>query len=144
MKDAGKWLLGLGAVAMLAAVASRMPWPVPFLAITSPFGDRGGTFHNGVDLRAAVGTPIVAPRAGKVVESGYNGSGGNYLVVLLSNGKRMGLAHMRDWSQLGAGDVFAAGRVLGYTGDTGNVTGPHLHLTLKDGDVWLDPEKYFA
>lgn len=144
MKDATKWLLGLGAVAVLAAVASRMPWPVPFLAITSPFGDRDGEFHNGVDLRAPVGTPVTAPRAGEVLETGYDAAGGNYLVVLLSNGIRAGFAHLQALPDLVAGDAFAAGETLAFTGDTGNARRPHLHYTLKRGDTWLDPEKLSA
>ena len=144
MKDAGKWLLGIGAVAVLAAVASRMPWPVSFLAVTSPFGDRDGVFHNGIDLRAPVGTPVTAPRAGAVVDVGYDDAGGNYLVAMLSNGKRIGFAHLRDMPALDVGDVFAKGALLAFTGESGNARGPHLHLTLKQGDTWLDPAKHFA
>ncbi len=144
MKDAGKWLLGLGAVAVLAAVASRMPWPVPFQGITSPFRSSDRPEHNGVDLRAAVGTPITAPRDGVVADIGYDDAGGNYLVAMLANGKRLGLAHLRDMPALDVGDVFARGALLAFTGESGNARGPHLHLTLKAGDVWLDPAKHFG
>ena len=145
MKSATAWLWGLAAVGLLAAVAvRRMPWPVPFAGVTSPFGERDGTFHNGIDLRAPIGTPVAAPLAGEVLETGYDERGGFYLVALLSNAVRAGFAHLRDLPTVAAGDAFAAGDVLAYTGDTGNARGPHLHYTLKRGDTWLDPANYSA
>jgi len=144
VKSGTAWLLGLGAVVLAAAAASRMPWPVPFVAVTSPFGPRDGVFHNGVDLRAPIGTPVSAPRAGAVLEVGYNAVAGNYLVVQLVNGLRAGFAHLRDSPLVLVGDVFAPGDVLAYTGNTGNAAGPHLHYTLRRGDTWLDPETLSA
>lgn len=100
--------------------------------VTSPFGTkrlyngkmRG--FHKGVDLRAAVGTPIKAPLQGKVVMSKDLYFTGN--TVILDHGYQFVTiyAHMSQL-QVKKGDVVEKGEVLGLAGATGRVSGPHLH-----------------
>jgi murein DD-endopeptidase MepM/ murein hydrolase activator NlpD len=130
--------------------ATSWQWPVPFLAITSDFGNRTHpitgklTFHNGVDLKAAIGTPIFAPADGVVTGRNYHTAGGNQLVIQ-HDSYLTGYAHLSKYNVV-LGQKIAAGQLIGYTGDTGQVTGPHLHLTVTDRltNIKIDPKKIFA
>jgi len=118
--------------------------------ITSRFGKRTNPvtkksqFHNGVDLAVADATKIQAPEAGKVSSVYYTKIGGKQIVLKHKNGMKTGYAHLSKVF-LDVGDQFKKGRIIGRTGSTGRVTGPHLHFTLRDkkGD-FLDPAKYFS
>lgn len=116
-----------------------------FLKVTSPFGaPRASGPHNGVDLRAAVGTPVRACGRGHVVKADTfpeegSDSGGFEIIVQLENGFRCGYAHLSSVGVV-VGSVVEAGEVIGLTGATGQVTGPHLHFTLRSPDgARLDP-----
>ncbi len=89
--------------------------------------------YNGVDIGAPAGTPIRAAAAGSVIlsrSSGYNGGYGNYVVVKHVNGTQTLYAHMS--SVVGsAGQSVAQGEVIGYVGNTGRSTGPHLHFEIR-------------
>lgn len=87
--------------------------------------------HNGVDLAASKGTPIVASAAGVVLfaRTGYNGGYGTMVIINHPNGTQTLYGHM---SKLGthAGDVVNQGETIGYVGSTGHSTGPHLHFEV--------------
>ncbi|NJK64578.1 MAG: M23 family metallopeptidase [Synechococcaceae cyanobacterium SM2_3_1] len=108
-----------------------LPAPVP---ITSGFGMRthpiSGTmeFHQGVDLGAPLGTPILAAFSGQVVQAAMSGGLGN--VVSLEHGnKRTRYGHMEKFN-VAMGETVSQGSVVGYVGSTGLSTGPHLHFEL--------------
>ena len=91
--------------------------------------------YNAVDLAAPAGTPIVASAAGDVVvarEGGWNGGYGSYVVLSHSNGSQTLYAHM---SKVAAydGEHVEQGEVIGYVGQTGEATGPHVHFEIRDG-----------
>ncbi len=89
--------------------------------------------YNGVDLAAPVGTKIVASAAGKVIvsrSSGYNGGYGNYVVVSHPNGTQTLYAHMSETAVV-VGAQVAQGQVIGYVGNTGRSTGPHVHFEIR-------------
>lgn len=136
--------LGLGAVVIAAAFGGRMLWPVRGV-ITSRFQTPERPDHNGIDIAAEVGTPVLAPGNGVVASAYYDSQygGGNTMVLELDNGRRIGLAHLsvflaRDGERVMKGEVIAA------TGETGNARGPHLHLSVKERGEWVDPEPLFA
>lgn len=142
-------LSALGALFGASLLYSRMPWPVSPAVITSPFGDRvdpdTGRMkkHNGVDLRAANGTPVTAPAAGYVSLINNTPSGGNQLFLRLDGyaDRVAGFAHLSAYA-VEVGDIVRPGDLIAYSGSTGTVRGAHLHYTLKDGSDYLDPERY--
>lgn len=106
----------------------------------SPFGPRGGGFHNGVDLPAAVGTPLVAVTRGKVT---FSSSGAGGLEANLDVGTtRYYMCHMAGQNRVHDGREVDAGTVLGTVGMTGNTTGPHLHFSLFRAGVAVDPTSF--
>lgn len=118
------------------------------LVVTSRFGAREpfrSAPHNGVDLRAPVGTPLFAPGDGRVTQADTvaNDAGGLELIVRLDNGYQVGFAHLSQ-IVVAAGQRVAKGELLGATGASGtHGTGPHLHLTLRDpSGVRIDPQPH--
>jgi murein DD-endopeptidase MepM/ murein hydrolase activator NlpD len=90
----------------------------------------GGRRHEGVDMLAPTGTPVVAPVAGTVSHRG-NAVGGMSFHLAADDGNYWYGAHL---SAYGASGWVPAGTVIGYVGDTGNARGtPHLHLELHPG-----------
>ncbi|HET8662361.1 MAG TPA: M23 family metallopeptidase [Micromonosporaceae bacterium] len=115
----------------------RLPaWahPMPGAKVTSCYGMRWGSMHEGVDLSMPYGTPIRAVGAGTVVSSGWNGGYGISVVVDHGNGYLSHYAHMSD-AAVGQGRRVGPGQVLGYEGSTGSSTGPHLHFEVHRG-LW--------
>ena len=93
--------------------------------------------HHGVDYAAPTGTPILASASGTVLiaRGGWNGGYGNYVVIKHDNGTKTLYAHM---SKIGtsAGARVSQGSVIGYVGNTGRSTGPHLHFeTIGTGSL---------
>jgi murein DD-endopeptidase MepM/ murein hydrolase activator NlpD len=112
--------------------------PAPGTCITSPYGWRqnptgpGAYTHQGVDLGAGYGVPILAAHAGRVISAGWNYDGyGISVLVDDGDGTRTHYAHMSR-TAVGSGQGVDLGDVLGYVGATGDVTGPHLHF-----EVWF-------
>lgn len=119
-----------------------LQWPVSTGGvITSLFGPRWGTVHQGLDIGCATGTPIVACEAGVVIGAAYSSSMGNY--VLIDHGGGVTTVYMHNSSLcVGYGDVVARGQVIALAGSTGNSTGPHCHLGLRINGVYVDPLPY--
>lgn len=89
--------------------------------------------YNGVDLGAPIGTKVMASAAGKVIvsrNSGYNGGYGNYIVIAHPNGTQTLYAHLNA-TAVPAGKEVERGDLIGYVGNTGRSTGPHLHFEVR-------------
>lgn len=89
--------------------------------------------YNGVDLAAPIGTPIVASASGKVVisrGSGWNGGYGTYIVIEHPNGTQTLYAH-NSGNIVTVGQQVTQGQVIGYMGNTGHSTGPHVHFEIR-------------
>lgn len=93
-------------------------------------GAYGGAGHNGVDISAGYGSPIKAIGEGTVVAEGNNKGWGNWAAIQHPNNMTSVYAHMTSRTLKMAGSKVNAGTVIGYEGNTGNVTGAHLHLSL--------------
>lgn len=89
--------------------------------------------YNGVDLASYVGAPIMAAAEGDVIisrQGGYNGGYGNYVVLQHGNGTQTLYAHMLS-TGVSAGQHVVQGQIVGYLGNTGRSTGPHLHFEVR-------------
>lgn len=88
-------------------------------------------FHNGIDFKAAVGDPIIAADSGSVIAVGDNGrvQYGKYVVVKHDNNLATLYAHLSR-IVVSKGDYVKMGQIVGYAGNTGYVTGPHLHFAV--------------
>jgi murein DD-endopeptidase MepM/ murein hydrolase activator NlpD len=124
----------------------RNQWvlPVAGYTLTARFGQRSGLWssgtHSGLDLAGPSGTKIVAIAAGTVKSAGYSGSYGLRTVITLVDGTEIWYCHQSQ-VVVKAGDEVLPGQLTGYTGATGNVTGPHLHLEVRPpGSGPIDPE----
>jgi hypothetical protein len=98
---------------------------------------RQGHSHQGQDVFAACGTPMVAARAGKVVYRGYHSAAGYYLVIHGDwAGQDYMYAHLRAPALVKAGDRVYTGQPIGEVGETGNARGCHLHFELWSAPGW--------
>lgn len=121
--------------------------PVPFARISSRFNPRRMhpvlhtvTPHNGVDFAASTGTPVYATAAGIVKIAGDSGPCGNMVQVLHPNGLVSAYCHLSRFAGgLHVGQHVEARQLVGYVGQTGRVTGPHLHFAIKRGEAFIDP-----
>jgi murein DD-endopeptidase MepM/ murein hydrolase activator NlpD len=100
---------------------------------------RIGHLHEGHDIAAASGTPVVAPLAGEVLFNDYqHGGAGRYVILHADNGWEMMFAHLLAGSAtLAPGTRVTAGQQIGLVGSTGGSTGPHLHFELWP-DGWRE------
>lgn len=89
------------------------------------------TYHTGVDYAAAEGTPIRSILSGTVVQESFNDGLGNYIVLKHGDDMYTVFGHMVDRTTLSVGEEVIQGDVLGFVGNTGRSTGPHVHISLK-------------
>ena len=109
--------------------------------ITSRFGSRSRGIHTGLDIANSRGTPIKAAASGVVTYSGYKGSYGYMVVIAHANNVQTYYAHCSRL-YVNAGDSVNQGDVIAAVGNTGNSTGPHLHLEVRVNGVAKNPQNY--
>lgn len=107
----------------------------------SPFTGRR-EFHKGIDISAPKGTQIVAPADGKVVYTGYKTGFGNTLIIEHDFGYVTQYAHLDDFAVKKWQNV-KRGELIGYVGNSGRSTGPHLHYEVLFHGVNVNPARYF-
>lgn len=97
--------------------------------------------HHGVDVAVKIGTPIKAMAGGIVMvakgDGGWNGGYGNYVVIGHDNGTQTLYAHQSKIS-VTQGQRVTQGQLIGYSGNTGRSTGPHLHFEIRPGKSGLN------
>ena len=131
-----------------------LAWPLPqTFAVTSHFGYREDPFtgetdyHNGTDIAAPAGTPILAAAAGTVtIANGIDSWGGSYgyhIKIDHGNGLETLYAHCSAIC-VTAGQQVQQGEVIGYVGTTGNSNGNHLHFEAWIGGQRVDAMSFFA
>ena len=120
-------------------------WPTKNVYITSYYGWRtvfgNREYHYGIDLRAAVGTPIYAADGGEVVFVGTSSGYGKLIQIRHDNGDLTYYAHLDSYS-VKKGDRVYKGQQIAKSGKTGRVTGPHLHFEIRKNGVRVDPQMY--
>ena len=97
---------------------------------TAVNGFGGGRGHQGQDIFADCGTPVVAARAGTVVKVATEGAEGNYVVLETADGRQQAYLHLLHPHSVSQGEWFGAGERIGTVGQTGNAQGCHLHFEL--------------
>lgn len=133
------------ALLLTATTSNQNQMTVPVKGrVTSPFGYRihpiYGTrlFHNGVDIGADSGTPIVAALDGVVEKADYNDSYGYYVIINHGKDLKTVYAHCSTL-QVEAGQEVTRGSTIALVGSTGVSTGPHLHFEVRRGEYKVNP-----
>jgi murein DD-endopeptidase MepM/ murein hydrolase activator NlpD len=115
-----------------------LQWPLTG-EISSGFGPRGSSTHDGIDILADSMTPIAAAAAGRVRSASFISGYGNTVIIDHADGRATLYAHQAKFI-VAAGAQVTAGQVIGYVGQTGDATCPHLHFEVHDAnDVAVDP-----
>lgn len=105
----------------------------------SPFNTGSRSFHGGVDMAVAQGTPIYPAMDGKVTTAGYNATYGNYVIVTHHSGYKTLYGHMSQITCRVGNFVYAGTTQIGKVGSTGLSTGPHLHFTVYKNGNTINP-----
>ncbi|MGL4652559.1 MAG: peptidoglycan DD-metalloendopeptidase family protein [Cetobacterium sp.] len=122
--------------------------PVKWAGVTSPFGRRFHPVlkryiqHAGIDMRARY-VPLMASRDGTIVFAGYMTGYGKIIKINHGNGYETRSAHLEKM-YVKVGDKVKAGQVIGQTGMTGRVTGPHLHFEIRQNGKANNPMNYLV
>jgi murein DD-endopeptidase MepM/ murein hydrolase activator NlpD len=120
--------------------SSGLIWPVSG-PVTSPFGERWGRMHEGIDIGVPYGTPIHAAASGRVLYCGWEEGYGNLTVIDHGNGLATAYGHQSSIA-VSCGQDVSQGQVIGYVGCTGHCTGPHLHFEVRVNGAPVDPLGY--
>jgi murein DD-endopeptidase MepM/ murein hydrolase activator NlpD len=115
-------------------------WPLRG-PITSGFGYRWGRMHQGIDIAAPSGTPIHAAKGGTVIFAGWMSGYGNYTCISHGGGFSTCYGHQSSIA-VSDGQQVGQGQVIGYEGNTGHSTGPHLHFETRVNGTAQDPMRY--
>ncbi|MEV7370360.1 peptidoglycan DD-metalloendopeptidase family protein [Streptomyces sp. NPDC090301] len=146
IKDKALGLLGFDSNGNIVGGGGSWVKPVdaPF---GTPFGKAGPMWssgrHTGLDFPAAIGTAIRAVAGGRVSAVQSGGPYGIHVTVNHGGGLSSLYAHMSQ-ALTAAGAPVSAGQVIGRVGDTGNVTGPHLHLEARRNGASIDPMPFLT
>lgn len=125
-------------------------WPAPsFTRISDDYGNRihpilnVPQFHNGVDMAAPGGSPILAAYDGRVVASDYSGSMGNY--IMIDHGDGLYTIYMHASAlYVSKGDSVTRGQQIAAVGTTGRSTGNHLHFSVRLNGSYVSPWNYLS
>ena len=126
--------------------STPLVWPVRGW-VTSPFGKRTSpftgipAFHEGLDIAAQTGTPVVAPADGFVHKAGFSPGYGNMVEISHGYGIKTVFGH-NSRLNVKVGQKVKRGDVISYVGDTGSSTGPHLHYEVRLNGLPVNPKKY--
>lgn len=118
--------------------------PIPILFgiaqknLSPNFGDprSGGRVHEGLDIMAPLGAPIVSPTEAVVLRTGTGASSGKYVYTANPGGETFAYMHLDEIADIDEGDELDKGELIGYVGNTGNASGgaTHLHFEIQDDD----------
>jgi peptidoglycan LD-endopeptidase LytH len=142
------YLKNFGKVVRLFREPAPVALPVPVegvapgqLANTWGAERSEGRRHEGIDIFAPRGTPVISATHGVVVRKGWNRLGGRTVTVLGPDGWFHYYAHLDGWDAPGIGAWIEAGTVLGYVGDSGNAKGTptHLHYGIYESGAARNP-----
>lgn len=116
-------------------------WPVKG-TLTSGFGLRSKSKHDGIDIGAPKGTKIVASADGKVIFSGWGPTGYGRIVIIKHSKKYVTVYAHNSKNYAREGESIKKGENIALVGTTGRATGPHLHFELRVNRIPVDPLPY--
>ena len=128
----------------------QFAWPAPnYTRISDEYGERIhpilGTkqFHNGLDMAAPGGSPILAAYDGEVVAADYSATMGNY--VMINHGDGLITIYMHASAlEVSKGQVVVRGEEIAKVGTTGRSTGNHLHFSVRKDGSYVNPWNFFS
>jgi len=109
--------------------------------ISSPFGPRWGSHHDGIDYAVPIGTPCKTAGGGRIVYVGWSAGYGNTVIVEHQRGMRTLYAHLNSFN-VRTGQRVNRGQVIARTGNTGRSTGPHVHFEVRVNGRPVNPAGY--
>jgi murein DD-endopeptidase MepM/ murein hydrolase activator NlpD len=121
-------------------------WPVEGM-VTGSFGERidpfngEGAFHSGVDISCNYGTAVIAPANGVVTFADFLGGYGRAVILDHGHGITTRYGHLANFAVI-SGQYVHRGDTIGYVGQSGRSTGPHLHYEVRINDTPVNPHKY--
>ena len=124
------------------AVSKQWCFPLPGAKVISPYGQRGGRQHTGVDLKTKAKDKIYAAFDGEVVFSGKFHGYGNLVRIKHANGLETYYSHNSE-NLVKEGQHVKAGQVIALVGQTGRATTPHLHFEIRVNGKTRNPADYF-
>ncbi|MGH7918279.1 MAG: peptidoglycan DD-metalloendopeptidase family protein [Candidatus Binataceae bacterium] len=119
----------------------QFAWPIASGIVSSPFGMRHGAMHDGIDIDAPEGTPVMAADDGVVIYAGWMRGSGNVVIVHHSGNYVTVYAHNRV-NLVRAGDQVGRGQEIAKLGRTGRASGPNLHFEVRYHNQARNPLAY--
>jgi len=116
-------------------------WPVEG-ELRDTFDDSESRRHMGIDISSPIGTPIKASCAGKVIYSGNTIKGYGNLIILRHSDEFVTIYAHNQMNLVEEGQWVERGQIIGRVGQTGRVTGPHLHFEIRKNNKAVDPILY--
>jgi len=126
--------------------SSSFRWPIKG-TLTSSYGWRTHpitgerSFHEGLDIAASYGTAVGAAAGGKVTFAGWNGGYGRLVIIDHGDGVETRYGHLSSIA-VSTGQYVSSGETIGYVGQSGDATGPHLHFEMRKNGKTVDPRDY--
>ncbi len=133
---------------LFTEIPSICPIKSPNLHVSMAFGpnlhplNNQWYIHKGIDFSTyRSGDPVMATASGQIVNVGYDSNYGNFVIIKHNHGIYTRYAHLSTY-RVKKGQLVEQGYVIGYVGNTGISTGPHLHYEVHIGSDVVDPAKY--
>ena len=125
----------------IKAITGFLIWPVKG-QLTSRFGNRSGQHHDGIDIGARKGTPIVAAAGGKIMFSGWGPTGYGLMLIIKHKSNLTTVYAHNAYVHVHKNQMVKQGQKIASVGSTGRSTGPHLHFEVRNDSNPMNPLNY--
>jgi murein DD-endopeptidase MepM/ murein hydrolase activator NlpD len=125
----------------IKAITGFLIWPVKG-QLTSRFGNRSGRHHDGIDIGARKGTPVVAAAGGKIMFSGWGPTGYGLMLIIKHKSNLTTVYAHNSYIHVHKNQIVKQGQRVASVGSTGRSTGPHLHFEVRNDSNPMNPLNY--